>query len=87
MKSENVISRARQILKKLNLHPGVDAAGDEDDLFALGALDSLVVVQYVIALEDEFGVQFRNSEINYKNFKSFRAIAEALAAKSFSQLT
>lgn len=81
MKTEEVITLARRILKQLNLHPGVETAAEMDDLFALGALDSLVVVQYVIALEDEFGVQFRNSEINYKHFKSFRAIAEILTAK------
>ncbi len=78
-------TRARQILKSLNIHPGLDEIGDGDDLFASGLLDSLVVVQYVMALEDEFGVEFLNSEITYRNFKDFETIALNLDQKAKSR--
>lgn len=85
-KASKFKTQARQILKRLNIHPGLDQVGDADDLFANGLLDSLVVVQYVMALEDEFAVEFLNSEITYRNFKDFDTIAMNLEKKTTDQI-
>jgi acyl carrier protein len=52
---------------------------DEDsDLFEAG-LDSMAIMQLLIRIESEFGVQLRVGEINRANFSTVRKIAELLA--------
>lgn len=57
----------------------VDAAtlGDESDLYEAG-LTSLTTVNLMLAIEDEFDVEFSDSMLSRKTFQSIAALCDAL---------
>lgn len=79
--AKNNIEVLKQLLKKLNIFPEVARLKAEDNLFSLGALDSLTLIQYVLLIEDEFKIRFDNADINYERFMSFANIANLLSEK------
>lgn len=54
---------------------------DDDDIFALGLVNSLMAMQLVLFLEKEFGLRFSNQDLNLKNFRSIAAMHELLEQK------
>jgi acyl carrier protein len=50
------------------------APTDDEDLFVSGFLDSLVFMNLLIFIRNEFGVSFDRTEVRYENFNSIRAI-------------
>lgn len=54
---------------------------DEDNIFALGLVNSLMAMQLVLFLEKEFAVKFTNQELNLKNFRSVDAMLELLGQR------
>jgi acyl carrier protein len=64
----------------LALHPGVDPA-DEDDLLALGLIDSLGFVELVEHVEATYGIAVRDVEITEENFGSVAAITAFVEAR------
>lgn len=65
----------------MNVYPGLDSLKDSDNLFTAGAMDSLILIQFVLGVEDEFKIRLANDEINYEQFQSFQKIAELLKSK------
>jgi acyl carrier protein len=63
----------------LALHPGLDP-GDEDDLLALGVIDSLGFVELVEHVEARFGIAVQDVEITEEHFGSIAAIARFVEA-------
>ncbi len=61
--------RLNQIFKDVypNLNPNENV---------LRQIDSLSLVDFILRIESEFGVEIRPNEINDRNFASFRAISE-----------
>ena len=57
------------------------AAGDEEDIFALGFVNSLFAMQLITWIEKEFKVQVEDDELDLKNFNSVDAIARFTARK------
>jgi len=55
-----------------------DDFSDEDDIFALGLVNSLMAMQLVLFLEKEFSIKFSNEELNLQNFRSIDAMAALL---------
>jgi acyl carrier protein len=55
-----------------------DDFNDEDDIFALGLVNSLMAMQLVLFLEKEFSLKFSNEDLNLQNFRSIDAMAELL---------
>jgi acyl carrier protein len=51
---------------------------DEDDIFALGLVNSLMAMQLVLFLEKEFALKFSNQDLNLKNFRSIVAMTGLL---------
>ena len=51
---------------------------DEDDIFALGLVNSLMAMQLVLFLEKEFAVKFGNQDLDLKNFRSIAAMTRLL---------
>ena len=51
---------------------------DEDDIFALGLVNSLMAMQLVLFLEKEFAVKFGNQDLELKNFRSIAAMTQLL---------
>lgn len=68
----------KKILQGLNTFYKVDDVGETTDLFAQGLLDSLILIQYVMAIESMFKIQIANEHINFENFKTFQKIKSLL---------
>lgn len=71
----------KKILKGLNTSFQVDQVQDEEDLFARGALDSLIMIQFVVAIEEFFKIRLDNADITYSKFKTFAEINKMLTEK------
>ena len=61
---------------RLGTDPATLAA--TDDLYAAG-LSSLATVDLMLAIEDEFGIEFPQERLNRRTFSSIGAMAEAVA--------
>lgn len=72
------VSDLKNILKDLNTFYNVDSVGDDVDLFAKGLLDSLILIQFVMAIENHYKIQIQNQDINYESFKTFAKIKSVL---------
>ena len=59
----------------------VEAPSADTDLLANGALDSLVVVGLVIALEEELGARISLDELELTDLQSIGRIAEVFASR------
>ena len=55
--------------------------GDNDDIFALGFVNSLFAMQLVMFLEKEFGLRVENEDLDINNFRSIQAIADFVSSK------
>jgi acyl carrier protein len=68
----------RELLSKHGGLPvAVDQLEDSSDLYEAG-LSSFASVQLMLALEEEFDVEFPENLLNRKSFSSIQAIADAL---------
>ena len=54
---------------------------DDDDIFALGLVNSLMAMQLVLFLEKEFGIKFAKNELKLDNFRSVARMTAMVAAK------
>ncbi|MCG7407062.1 phosphopantetheine-binding protein [Paenibacillus sp. ACRRX] len=54
---------------------------DNDDIFAIGDVNSLFAMQLVMFIEKEFGIEIDNNDLDLNNFKSIQAIATLIASK------
>jgi methoxymalonate biosynthesis acyl carrier protein len=54
----------------------------EEDIFALGFVNSLLAMQLVAFVEKEFGVRVEDEDLDLDNFRSIDAIASLVAKKS-----
>jgi acyl carrier protein len=73
-----IIAQIRPILAqhaRLSVH--VDTLDDDSDLYVAG-LTSLATVSVMLALEDHFNVEFKESMLSRKTFASLESIAEAV---------
>ena len=59
--------------------------GDDEDIFALGFVNSLLAMQLVNFLEKEFGIQVADEDLDLDNFRSITAMATLVERKSSSQ--
>jgi acyl carrier protein len=70
----------RNLLKKhAGLPVNVDDLTDGADLYAAG-LSSFASVQLMLALEENFDIEFPDSLLNRKSFQSIEAIARAVGS-------
>ena len=49
------------------------------DLFRTGALDSMSLVRFILALEDQFGIQIPIDDLDITTFRSIEDVAELVA--------
>jgi len=54
----------------------------EEDIFALGFVNSLLAMQLVAFVEKEFGIQVADEDLDLDNFRSIQAIANLVERKS-----
>lgn len=55
--------------------------GDDENIFALGFVNSLFAMQLVMFVEKEFGVAVENEDLDLENFQTVNAIAGLVARK------
>jgi acyl carrier protein len=80
--SETLRAELRAIIQDgyLHLHPGIELA-DDDDLLALGVIDSLGFVELVEQVEERYGIAVRDIEITEEHFGSIAAIARFVESR------
>ena len=61
--------------------PQVELA-DEEDIFALGFVNSLFAMELVLFVERTFGLEVPNDELTLDNFRSIKSIAELVQRQS-----
>ncbi|HKI04159.1 MAG TPA: acyl carrier protein [Thermoanaerobaculia bacterium] len=54
----------------------------EEDIFALGFVNSLLAMQLVAFVEKEFGIQVADEDLDLDNFRSIRAISSLIDRKT-----
>jgi acyl carrier protein len=54
---------------------------DDEDIFALGFVNSLFAMQMVMFLEKEFGIRIENEDLDLENFKSINTILKLIERK------
>lgn len=54
---------------------------DDEDIFALGFVNSLFSMQLVMFLEKEFAVRIENTDLDLNNFRTINTIAELVQKK------
>lgn len=55
---------------------------DDDDIFALGYVNSLFAMQLVMYLEKEFQLSIDNTDLNLDNFRTINAICSFIECKA-----
>lgn len=55
---------------------------DDEDIFSLGFVNSLFAMQLVMFIEKEFKLTVDNEDLDLKNFRSIKSIAELVERKS-----
>jgi len=59
---------------------------DDEDIFSLGFVNSLLAMQLVMFVEKEFNVTIENDDLDLDNFRSVNAIADLVQRKSKSAI-
>jgi acyl carrier protein len=54
---------------------------DDEDIFALGFVNSLFAMQLVMFVEQEFGVAVENDDLEIENFNTVAAVAALVERK------
>lgn len=54
----------------------------DEDIFALGFVNSLLAMQLVAFVEKEFGIRVEDEDLDLDNFRSIRAISNLIARKT-----
>jgi methoxymalonate biosynthesis acyl carrier protein len=73
----DVIARIRQYFSRSI----ASQIRDEDDIFNLGAVDSLFAIQLVQFVEKEFSIRVEREDLDIKNFCSIAALAKFVLHK------
>jgi acyl carrier protein len=76
-----IVSLADRIEALLRDRVHVDPPGRDEDLFALGVLDSLAFVDLLLHLEREFGVAIAPEDVDLERFRSIERIAGFVAER------
>ena len=60
---------------------------DDEDIFALGFINSLFAMQLVLFVENEYGITVESEDLDIANFRSINAIAQLVERKLPAQLS
>jgi acyl carrier protein len=60
--------------KSMNFH-------DDDDIFAMGFVNSMFAMELVMFVENEFEIAIENEDLNIDHFRSVNAIAHLIERK------
>ncbi len=78
---QKTVDELQKLIKGLNTFHSPEIINSNSDLFALGILDSLLLIQFVMAIENNFQIEIGNDDINYSNFKDLETLANLIESK------
>ena len=79
MDSQEIAQRTRTIIAEVGgLGDGLESLADDGDLYEAG-LTSRASVSVMLALEDDFDIEFPDSMLNRHTFQTIAAIRDAIA--------
>lgn len=70
------------IIDRLFLPISVDELAAEASLIDDHGVDSVSLLELVVGLEDEFGIQIEDGDFDVRNFESVAALASFVAART-----
>jgi methoxymalonate biosynthesis acyl carrier protein len=73
---------ATRIKTFLAPHLGGRQVGEDEDIFALGYVNSLFAMQLVAFVEKEFGFTVESEDLEFDNFRTVAGIARFVEAKA-----
>lgn len=77
-------TRIREFLARFFQNLELD---DDQDIFALGFVNSLFAMQLVLFVEKEFAVSVEDDDLDIDNFRSLNAIANMVEQKTAARQT
>lgn len=77
--AERIKSKTREFMSKFFQNHDLK---DDDDIFALGFVNSLFAMQLVMFVEKEFDLTVEDEDLNIDNFRTLDAIASLVERKS-----
>ena len=69
------------LLSQVSLRPDVQVLSDQDNLFHLGVIDSIAIIQLVTLMESQFGLAFDFKDLDTNNFRDLESMQEMLRSK------
>jgi len=60
---------------------------DDDDIFAMGFVNSMFAMQLVLFVEQEFSLSIENADLDFDNFRSVNALANLVIQKNTEKRT
>lgn len=78
MTRENFKAKTRDFMAKSFPAREID---DDQDIFALGFVNSLFAMQLVMFVENEFGITVEDDDLDIDNFRTINAIANLVESK------
>lgn len=72
----------RSIRNFLEKFIGADDFSDDDDMFALGLVSSLMAMQLVLFIEKELSIRVESQDLDMDNFRSISRIAAFMQKKA-----
>ena len=70
----------KKILKTILVDVEMNTITDNDNLFGLG-LDSLNIINLIIAIENKYNIKFADEDLKLKNWESINNIKEMIEKK------
>ncbi len=68
------------IMENAELTIPIEQVGNEDDLMSLG-MDSINSIKVILAIEQEFGFEFQDDELNFENFLNIKKLALCIESR------
>jgi acyl carrier protein len=75
---EKTQQEVRQFLGRFFRHQGL---GDDDDIFAGGFMNSLILVQLISFIESQFLVKIEDGDLEFENFRTITRIVALIEKK------
>lgn len=81
---ENITSRLKNIIANdLDINVDIDSIQDDASLLEDGiGLDSVAVMEFISIIEQKFGLEFSDDELNLEPFKDLQVLSEFIAKKT-----
>jgi acyl carrier protein len=81
MENTATLTLEPKVSQLLRDHLSIDVPSPETDLIAMGALDSLALVELLLKIEENLGVAIAVDEIDLNDLRSVRSIATLVSRR------